>query len=88
VPEYIAELPADSRLETTDNRGFMYRTNADRSAYKILAHNTAEGKFITQYDQKFARCPYACGVAHCPTGATAVPQQTTYALYSRGAECW
>jgi len=90
VPEYIAELPADSRFETTANRGFMYRTNADRSAYKILAHNTAEGKFITQYDQKFARCPYTCAANPACADATAidVSQQNTYALYSRGAECW
>ena len=84
VPNYIDALPQDPRSEDDDNAGFMYQTDATGSIYKIVIMSSIENRTIDSYDEKFARCPYDCGVAWCDATG---PEATTYALYSRGAEC-
>jgi prepilin-type N-terminal cleavage/methylation domain-containing protein len=82
VPSFIAELPSDPNREFEEGRGFIYMTNATRSAYKILVHDSVESIFVRSFSDEFARCP---GVGDaCPE----VPQTTTYGVYSVGAEGW
>ena len=75
VPDYIAELPTDPNQEDVDNWGYIYWT--DGNSYKVLAHLVVENKVTTSPDDEFARYPAQCGSN----------QNTTYAVYSAGAEC-
>lgn len=84
VPGSIDQLPVDER-DDENNIGYLYRTNTSGTAYKVLVHQTVETKFVTSYDDEFARCPSSCGNAQCPNSG---PQENVYAVYSRGAECW
>lgn len=83
VPDYIAALPTDPNQEQEDGEGYIYLTNASRTAYKVLVHGSVETDTVTSYDDDFARCPRnfnnACGAS---------PQTTVYAVYSEGAEGW
>ncbi|MEN9920819.1 MAG: hypothetical protein RL538_712 [Candidatus Parcubacteria bacterium] len=84
TPDYIPALPVDPNQGGAD-LGFEYLTNADRSAYKVVVHNTVEVNTITSYADEFARCPRNCGSG---TNCQATPQANVYAVYSAGAECW
>ncbi len=43
APDYISVLPTDPRLPSgVGDSGYVYRTNVDRSVYKIMAMNTVE----------------------------------------------
>jgi prepilin-type N-terminal cleavage/methylation domain-containing protein len=84
VPDYIAKLPTDPVGELEADRGFLYQTNADRSAYKVLVYTTVESLFITGFGDAFARCPAAVnGPCTNIAGIAGV-----YAVYSPGAEDW
>ena len=81
APDFIPQLATDPNQENDDNKGYLYTTNADRSAYKLLVHMTVESMLVTTYADEFARCPRACG--------SCVPlQNNVYGVYSEGAECW
>lgn len=84
APDFIKELPTDPNQENVSNRGFLYRTNAARDAYKVLVYQTVETITVLNYNTEFARCPGPVGSA-CPAGG---PPLTTYAVYSPGAEAW
>lgn len=81
APDFIPQLATDPNQENDDNKGYLYTTNADRSAYKLLVHWTVESSFVNSFADEFARCPRSCG--SCPT----VPNNI-YGVYSEGAECW
>ena len=85
VPEYVDALPEDPSVEDQDNTGYVYQTNAERTAYKVLAHESVELNIVQDYDDRFARCPFSCGSTWC--GASG-PATNVYSVYSRGAECW
>lgn len=81
APDYIPQLATDPNQENDDNKGYLYTTNADRSAYKLLVHWTVESALVNSFADEFARCPRACGAC--------VPlQNNVYGVYSEGAECW
>ena len=82
TPDFIAELPIDRNGETL-NQGYLYRTDASGTWYKLVANESVESKTVSSYDNEFARCPYNCSTAACGTA----PQADTYAVYSLGAEC-
>lgn len=84
VPTYIKALPEDPNQEDIDNRGFIYRTSADRKAYKLMVHQSVETLFVTSYNDEFTRCPRNCEW-QTPPG---IPRPTEYAVYSVGAEGW
>ncbi len=84
VPDYINALPTDPREEMVDDKGFIYATNADRSAYKILVHRTVEAIQITSFNDEFSRCPSAVGSCAGGVGGNA----NVYGVYSTGAEDW
>jgi len=84
VPDFISALPSDPNQEFEDGLGYIYRVEADGSAYKFMAHQVAEALLVSGFDNEFARCPRDCGEIWCG----AVPQSRTYAVYSPGAECW
>jgi type II secretion system protein G len=81
VPTYISELPRDPNQENDNGEGFIYRTNADGSMYKVIVHQSVESLFITSQADEFSRLPEVCGVS----GSNLLPQQ--YAIYSPGFEC-
>jgi len=85
APDFIGELAVDPKQPVTNDRGILYRTNANGTAFKLLAHQTVETSFITAYGDEFARCPASTGGSYCPAAA---PQPNTYAIYSAGAEGW
>ncbi len=84
TPDFIATLPIDKKFQSEAGRGFYYRTNADRSSYKLMIHEAVESLTVTSYNDKFARCPRSYSTSHC--GST--PPPDTYAVFSRGAEDW
>jgi prepilin-type N-terminal cleavage/methylation domain-containing protein len=83
TPDYLPELPSDPNMETDDGKGFVYRTNAARTAYKIMVRNSVENQKITSYSDEFARCPTSG--TNC---ATVAAIEDSYAVYSFGAETW
>jgi len=89
VPDFIAVLPVDplaSSYNNSSNVGYLYLTDRYGTAYKLLANNSVEKKFIGSYDDEFARCP----VIHdnnCPSSISD-PIKKTYAVYSAGAANW
>lgn len=46
APEYISVLPTDPRLNGTDS-GYVYRTNAEGTVYKLKALKTVESEVVT-----------------------------------------
>lgn len=84
VPEFMPALPVDPSVENDDNLGYLYATNPDRDAYKVLIYGV-EKKMITGFDDEFARCPRATVSTWC--GAETL-QPNTYAIYTVGAEDW
>lgn len=46
APEYISVLPIDPKLNGTDS-GYIYRTNAEGTVYKLKAHRTVETEVVT-----------------------------------------
>lgn len=88
VPEFIPALPTDPTREDEDNLGYIYlvaSVDSPNDSYKVLVHMSVESKFVTSYDDEFARCPSentnpSCGIT---------PQKNTYGIYSAGvAEKW
>lgn len=82
VPDYISQLPVDPRQGDENDHGYLYNTNADDTAYKLIAWRSVEAKFVTDFNHPFVRCPQDYGTTWC--GGT--PQANTYAVYSPGAE--
>ena len=81
-PDFIPALPSDPRFENEAGRGFYYRSNG--TSYKLLLLNVAESIKVAGYDDDFARCPaFVSGT--CPTP---VSIETTYSVYSSGAQNW
>ncbi len=83
TPSYIADLPLDPSREQDTGKGYMYLTNASRSAYKIMVRGSIENELVTSFGDEYARCPSSG--TNCST-VTAI--QDTYAVYSVGAETW
>ncbi|MFM2423668.1 MAG: hypothetical protein RLZZ70_53 [Candidatus Parcubacteria bacterium] len=81
VPEFIAELPIDPVNEYEHGKGYLYAS--DGANYKIFAHDSVEQKFVTSYEDEFARCPGNIGPS-CLLENMA----THYAVYSAGAVDW
>lgn len=73
IPDYIPALPRDPSSENTPNVGFMYRTNAAGTDYKLMIKDAVEVKVTTTGDE------YANNIA----GDT-----DTYAVYSAGGINW
>ncbi len=84
TPDYISVLPSDPLYEMDYDRGFIYLTNASRSDYKVMVHASVERKFVTSYNDPFARCPRSFASPKCGT----TPPGAIYSVYSRGAEDW
>lgn len=64
APEYISVLPTDPKLNGT-NSGYVYRTNAAGTVYKLKAHRTAETEVLT-YQHPLKPCDIR--VAHRADG--------------------
>lgn len=47
VPEFIRALPVDPKINGT-NSGYVYRTNAEGTVYKVMAMNTVESEVVTE----------------------------------------
>lgn len=78
VPDFIKTLPTDPNLEQAFDKGYLYRTNGDHSAYKLVVHESVESEVVVAGNE-FARYASTCGVA---------TPSAQYAVYSLGAECW
>ena len=78
TPDYIQTLPTDPNQEQDFDKGYLYRTNADNSAYKVVVHQSVESEIVTNGNE-LARFVSSCGAAIPPA---------QYAVYSNGAECW
>lgn len=83
APVYIPKLPVDEKNLGKANVGYFYKTNTDRTAYKLIALDSIEVLTVDSYDHKLARCPKQGGAC---TGTT--PPANTYAVYSRDAGDW
>ncbi len=84
IPDFIATLPFDDKA--TAGNGYAYRVNTAGTAYKFNAYNSVESKFITSYDDEFARCPEGFGTTRCPTPfpvSATDPLRRTYSVYSK-----
>jgi prepilin-type N-terminal cleavage/methylation domain-containing protein len=89
VPSFIPNLPKDPNQEYDSGEGYLYRTNSNGDAYKLIVYRSVENNFIEEYEDEFARCPYECGNAQCGADfPRATIEQRTYAVYSEGAACW
>jgi general secretion pathway protein G len=82
VPDYIAALPIDPNQEQTSGMGYIYKTNTDHSAYKVIVYESVEAHFITAQSDELSRMPDLCGIS----ANNLLAKQ--YAVYSPGAECW
>jgi prepilin-type N-terminal cleavage/methylation domain-containing protein len=82
VPDYIGALPTDPNQEGDVGKGYIYKTNADHSAYKVIVHESVETQLIAAQSDEFSRMPEMCGIS----SGNLLPKQ--YAIYSPGAECW
>lgn len=78
TPSIMNTLPIDPN-ETRVDGGYMYRTNAAGTEYKVIAHGTVESGVINK-GEEMARCPASCSQTFC--------SQSSYAVYSPGASCW
>lgn len=87
APEFIPELPTDPKYEYEDNRGFLYRTDAQRTAYKLIVFDTVESQSINDFSDDFARCPRPSPSVFQGCHSMVFPSDT-YAIYSAGAEDW
>lgn len=87
TPDYLRALPVDPNQGTANDLGFMYLTDNERTAYKIMVYGTVEADEVANYNHPFARCPRSFGSINCgdPLAATT---RITYAVYSPGAEAW
>ena len=56
VPQYIDDLPADRYAPTRG--GYIYFTNEEQTAYKLVSHNTIESGSVTM-----TSCPAHCEAA-------------------------
>ncbi len=83
APKFIPVLPKDPSQEYEDSKGYIYMSNG--KDYKFMAHDSAEQKLITSYDDEFARCSQFCSEG---SGCGITPQPRVYAVYSSGAVCW
>ena len=81
-PDFIPALPSDPRFENEPGRGFYYRSNG--TSYKLMLLNVAESIKVAGYVDDFARCP--ASVAGPCLNFTAI--ETTYSVYSSGAQNW
>jgi type II secretory pathway pseudopilin PulG len=54
APEFIPVLPSDKSLVDTDS-GYMYTTNNEGTAYKLLIKKTVESE-VVDYDSPFKSC--------------------------------
>ena len=84
VPDFKPELPTDPNQESVSGLGFIYRVSPEGDRYKAMVHQSVENDFVSGFENEFARCPSAIPDSPCEQG----PPQTTYAVYSRGAESW
>ncbi|MCA9356995.1 prepilin-type N-terminal cleavage/methylation domain-containing protein [Candidatus Nomurabacteria bacterium] len=84
VPEFIGELPTDPNKESEIDKGYIYHVNGTHDAYKVLVNGSVETKFVTSFENEFARCPKNYSNGWCG----AVPDPSVYAIYSAGAEDW
>jgi len=84
-PDYLPALPDPHQ---TDGTRFFYQTNTDRSAYKLLIYNAIgfTGNQVSGRDDRFSECPSWCGGQPCEVRSATF--ERSYAVYSRGAECW
>lgn len=90
VPSYIQSLPNPARAE---GRQFYYRTDTDRTAYKLIVYDAVEvsRNYIASFNDRFAPCPPQAAGGGSPfcAGVVGVPNENrTYAVYSPGAEGW
>ena len=54
APEFISPLPIDPK-SGTGQYGYVYRTNAAGTVYKLMAMNSVEGEFVS-YNHSFKSC--------------------------------
>lgn len=91
TPEFIAELPSH-KTSANPNCNIIYVTdNDDNSWYKLTAENCHAGATNqtegVQPDDEFARCPSTCAAA-TPCISTDADFYNSYAVYSKGGECY
>lgn len=56
APEFLPVLPVDTKRNSAfANSGYMYRTNAAGTVYKIMAMNTVEGELVN-YNHALKSC--------------------------------
>jgi prepilin-type N-terminal cleavage/methylation domain-containing protein len=83
APDFISALPVDPLQKNGVDHGYAYKVDIDGNAYKLMSYQTAEVDLVESYNHNFARCQ-SSGGPYC--GAD--PEDTTYAVYSFGAEDW
>ena len=59
APEFISVLPIDPKLSGTDS-GYVYRTNANGTVYKLMAMNTVESEVVS-YSHPLKSCDIVPG---------------------------
>lgn len=88
TPDFIGSLPRENVSGT--NFGYLYRTNANGTAFKIVSNRVVENLRITSFEEPFAMCPRATTVG---SGRCSTPNPNdfgvTYAVYrGTGADIW
>jgi len=85
VPDYLPELPRDSR-DNEMNIGLIYSVTQNRQNYKLINWEAVEVLEVQDYNHPFARCPSWCPPADNDVcGDLSVPggdvQERAYAIY-------
>lgn len=85
VPEYLPELPNPSELA-----GVGYYYKSDGNSYKVVVYNAIEttAQQVTSFSNRFALCPAQCAAGGLCNGPSALPNATSYAVYSPGGACF
>ena len=84
VPDFISALPTDPNRENESDRGFMYKTDASGTQYKVLVYQTVERLFVDNFDHEFSRCSRIYNPSDGCTTQSAI--RSTYAIYSHGSD--
>lgn len=81
ITDLMSPLPVDPIV---NNYGYIYRTNAERTEYKLMIFNALEGVTVTAASE-YARYREGDG---CPGGMSG-NNSRSYAVYSgTSAKCW
>lgn len=87
----LTSLPIDPIFEHDDNKGYLYKTNLDQDAYKVIIYDSVESEDVTA-SSEFTSCPVSCSDStDCGVNNRGDNIVDTYGIYGGGSGesvCW